>query len=588
MRNWLVEMWDKLNLSPLRSGASKPVKPPLENLKEICDQLDILIRNLDKRVSIVVMGEVKAGKPTLINALVGDNIAPTNVLECTSAIMEIEFAPQEEAVIVFHDGSKQTGTITEIKNLLDSKKESQCDEFFRRCQVVKISYPLAELRNLRLVDTPGIETVTGANEAIANKYIQEADVILWVLDANTLANTRIIDNISKAAKMGKPLVVVLNRIDQVDGDPEELVDYVFSALMVFDIAVVLPLSAKKAYEAVRTDDERLLRESGFVKLRDYLEQNINMATAAVKDESARSSAEALLRLDLAIHDAYLKQLAFLEAQLGKHREEVCLRSEKIVNYLQEWLQNRVYLGGGRGLLDMELNSLKSQSKVTPELIQSNLSREAVARWWEKIAMELNDMFAREWEKNEQLLIADLQSSFEDFENTIYVANQADQGNDLFSNALTGVGEGLKFGSVAAASTAAYLAWLGPNAATIAFIPAAAAVLPTFLISGGVAGLIMGAMGLRAKKKKHNDLMLELKNYVNEIRNKFVYEFLRPTVFPQIKAKSEEVAYQFHQKLVETLCNNWSMEEIDQLRSDLQTYLQSLELLMTKDDTMKSA
>lgn len=54
------------------------------------EALEQLVRNLgDDRYVLAVVGEAKAGKSTLINALLGEQVLPTDVLQSSSAIIEI-------------------------------------------------------------------------------------------------------------------------------------------------------------------------------------------------------------------------------------------------------------------------------------------------------------------------------------------------------------------------------------------------------------------------------------------------------------------------------------------------------------------
>jgi GTPase SAR1 family protein len=76
-----------------------------EKGKNINHNLKLKFENLKrKKFLLAVMGEVKAGKSTFINALLGKEILPTGIGQTTSAIIEI-FKSQEEFVrVTFADG----------------------------------------------------------------------------------------------------------------------------------------------------------------------------------------------------------------------------------------------------------------------------------------------------------------------------------------------------------------------------------------------------------------------------------------------------------------------------------------------------
>ena len=66
-----------------------------ESIDNYRRELNILKNKLGQAMNVVVMGEVKAGKSTLLNAIVGKKIAPTDVLEATAAISELYYSEEE-------------------------------------------------------------------------------------------------------------------------------------------------------------------------------------------------------------------------------------------------------------------------------------------------------------------------------------------------------------------------------------------------------------------------------------------------------------------------------------------------------------
>lgn len=582
LEKWLSEVKGTLAKSPVRKGGDKPVSPQTDGFLKIQNQVDALLSNLEKKLGIVLMGEVKAGKSTIINALAGGQVSPTNTLECTSAILEISYSSDERAEIIFHDGRSIVDSVARIFRTLEQHRGDE--EFFSTCKVVRVGYPLPHLRNLRLVDTPGLATITESNEKTTREYIQSADVVLWVLNANTLGDTEVTMRLSEVARMGKPIIIVVNRIDQVDSSPERLVDYVRDELGIY-AREVFPLSATQAFAGVMKDDQDLMKVSGFTDLIDYLETKIDVRADAMKDESIRSSVEALLRYDLAMHDGYMKQLAFLEAQLSRHYEEVMRRSDKISFNLENWLRDRVHAPGGRALLEQEIQKILKDGDITEEKIKKELSLEAIRAWWGEVLPEFGREFAAEWEGAERAFIEDFRTQIGSLDYPQLANAELLLGDEpgLMGRAITGLEEGIKIGGLAGAGLAAYAAWLGPYAASIAFLPAAMAVVPPLLVFGGLGGLVSG---LLSRKKKQDELRAALRSYVGEVRADFIERFLKPQVFPAIHEQSTAVANELHRQLEATLCNGWSQKDISALKDELRAYIQSINLLLL-DATTRS-
>lgn len=69
--------------------------------------LDIQAQKIIKdKFTLMVAGEAKSGKSTFINAYLGVDILPMQVLQCTSSIVEIKHAPEMELTATFADGKK--------------------------------------------------------------------------------------------------------------------------------------------------------------------------------------------------------------------------------------------------------------------------------------------------------------------------------------------------------------------------------------------------------------------------------------------------------------------------------------------------
>ncbi len=124
------------------------------------------------RVEIVVFGEISTGKSALINALVGKAVTQ----------VDIQGGWTKEIWHVAWEGAGYR-----IAGLADS-------------EVV-------------LIDTPGINEVGGADRGeMAQDTARQADVILFVIDSDL--NETEFSALMALASVNKPIIVVLNKIDQ--------------------------------------------------------------------------------------------------------------------------------------------------------------------------------------------------------------------------------------------------------------------------------------------------------------------------------------------------------------------------------------
>src|ERR1700740_2955315 len=68
-------------------------------------QMLALETRLRQPLRIAVAGRVKAGKSTLVNALLGQRVAPTDVSECTQVVTWFSYGQPERILIRLRDGS---------------------------------------------------------------------------------------------------------------------------------------------------------------------------------------------------------------------------------------------------------------------------------------------------------------------------------------------------------------------------------------------------------------------------------------------------------------------------------------------------
>src|SRR5690606_702927 len=132
---WIDDAMELVEGSPVRrardQGRAMPEPAALDSMDEIPRRLEALRERVAKPLTLAVLGEVKAGKSTLVNALVGADVAPVDVLEATRWVMEIRHGSAPHALLRFTDGSTREGTPQEIHDLLFARREDA--EFVSRC-----------------------------------------------------------------------------------------------------------------------------------------------------------------------------------------------------------------------------------------------------------------------------------------------------------------------------------------------------------------------------------------------------------------------------------------------------------------------
>lgn len=167
--------------------------------------------------NVVVCGEVKKGKSSLLNAIIGQEILPVNNEITTSQIYRISNRERESFQLVFTDGTSQNITKEEL-----SRYGSQIDANLygepvfknRSLSYIQVNVPIAFLpKGISLVDTPGLGALYKSHEWITQTYISHANAIIFVLDPERPIVEQEKKFIERALHVTKDILFVMTKID---------------------------------------------------------------------------------------------------------------------------------------------------------------------------------------------------------------------------------------------------------------------------------------------------------------------------------------------------------------------------------------
>jgi septin family protein len=76
---------------------------------------------------LMIVGEFKRGKSTLINAMLGDNVLPAKVAPCTGLITEVKWGDEPSAVLHPDEGEPRTIAVDEVRDyvVIDPDREGE-------------------------------------------------------------------------------------------------------------------------------------------------------------------------------------------------------------------------------------------------------------------------------------------------------------------------------------------------------------------------------------------------------------------------------------------------------------------------------
>lgn len=254
----------------------------LENNWICQDQLNEIIYKIENdKLVIGVIGQMKAGKSTFLNALIfKDEILPAATTPMTASLSIVTYGPEKKLIVEFYsrgewddlkqfasldvknyesDGnqqskikaaieivSKSAKIIAEIDNLLGTERVDKFEnlieyvgadgKYISITKSVRIEYPLEYLKGVEIVDTPGFNDPVVSREERTKEFLGKADAVVMLLYAGRAFDSTdkdIIFNKLGSIGMGK-ILIGINKYDinYAQGEnPQAMVEYVKQQLL---------------------------------------------------------------------------------------------------------------------------------------------------------------------------------------------------------------------------------------------------------------------------------------------------------------------------------------------------------------------
>ena len=377
----------KTDADKLRSFL-KQVAPTLETYgkKSIVSEIDKAITTTEDSATVLFCGEFKRGKSSLVNAIIGTELCPTDIGIATSVVTTIKYGAVKKAVryygnllenadslkseeIEWEDIDKYTmGDVLEIDNTI----------------LVELSYPSPFLKNgITIIDTPGIGGLDPRHAILTHMALPKADVIVFVTDAGEpLTQSELEFYESKVLSCGKRNVVLVNKSDILTADT--LATHVSNTklqLAKLGGPEVIPVSAKcwELYSKLEENDFLLssnkdavlagitsevetFKKTQYKKYRDMLIAEIDDVYSAISLEIQQLKKDSNDKIKV-VEDLQRQQAALskFRGDLNNPTSQIRLQINSIFEDARNDVANLISTRGGE-LTSIEFNTLLASEK----------------------------------------------------------------------------------------------------------------------------------------------------------------------------------------------------------------------------------
>ena len=361
---------------------------------------------LAKELMVVVCGEIKRGKSSLLTAFLEEkDIFPIDINTCTNVVTVVRYGAVEKIEAILEKQNKGEISYEHIaikrSDIAQFVTEYGNESNAKRVNCLNIQIPNEKLKEgFVFVDTPGVGSLNFEHAQITYGFLPNADVLLFVSDLlNPLTDSEL-KFLEKAYGFCKNVIFPLTKSDQkntdainstIDSNLEKITKA--SGLKREDVQI-LPVSNKMKLRYLETKKEEHLLSSNFKALEDLIWKTIyDNRTKILITPYLQMLTEELNRLKSNFHIQ-------LEA-LAQDKETV----NKLTSELQSKLSKKHLLleGNAKWKADLQFEltnaSITATEEITNESINIServnalLSHEGAAERVESITTEINELLS---------------------------------------------------------------------------------------------------------------------------------------------------------------------------------------------------
>lgn len=306
--------------------------------------LTLLKDKLDKNeLNLTVLGEFNRGKSTFVNSLIGANILPSGLTPTTSSINILKYSTNSYLKAFYKNKSEKEFLLE--KNTFDSLD-------YENINYLEIGSNSDFLKNIIIVDTPGVNDINEQKLEVTYNYIPNSDAVIFLLDAEQILSKSEFNFLQSkilTADIDK-IIFVINKIDNLELTPdslnnpiEEVIEYTKNKLSnYFSNPIIIPYSAKNPLKYIVDNNKAALEKTNYPNLLKAIEENILEKKEAILIDRTTNNIINLIKKninDLELDKSlFIKNIDELENNLNyikNSKNDLEKKVEKLINSFEK-------------------------------------------------------------------------------------------------------------------------------------------------------------------------------------------------------------------------------------------------------------
>ena len=379
----------------------------------------------NQKFSIGITGVMNAGKSTMLNALMGQEILGSAVVPETANLTIVKHGKPEAKVFYWNKNEwekieQSSKQIESIKEFVDETKkifEDKLDNYIKdesvsekvninelakytsaeasgkKCNLVKYVELKSDLNflsdGIEIVDTPGLDDPVIQREEITKEYLSNCDLMIHLMNVSQSATLKDVEFIIDALLYQNitKLLIVITRADTVTKEQlEEVINYTKSSIeqqlkiqnkdnklnYILEHIKFIPISGKMAlYHRTGRSEEAIkngfkLEDTGILEIEGYLDDTlfgVNSSKSELIIKSAKKQIEKTIKKEL-------KSFNYELVLLSKTKDELIIDLENFTK--KKDTNKRIFAS-----LNEDINLYKKDAKNYLETLETFLSTELI-------------------------------------------------------------------------------------------------------------------------------------------------------------------------------------------------------------------
>jgi ribosome biogenesis GTPase A len=367
-----------------------------DSVQKVKDNCTLIKRRLNDAFNIVVIGDFKRGKSTLINALIGEDIVPTAVAPETVTINKISFSETPKAEAVLKNGKRATLSYNELSRQAIEKITEQLPS---EIDFIDIKANVDILKEITIVDTPGLgDLLENLDDKVAD-YLVNADALIYMVSARaplSMTERTFLSSVVMPQSFSRVFAVLnmadtletAENIDKIRESTGEKASEISPNIYVYIISALDELCRRKQLKRPEPELASLL-ENNFLEFETALNNDIILQKDIVKSMRAVALTQSLI-------DDTANRIKLVKNSLALNVEKLMSNEEEFKNEnsaLMKEIENK------KIALANDIDEMKREAK--------NWIAEFLTRLKDEISGIQNTVNVTDLEKHFQFFMSDM-------------------------------------------------------------------------------------------------------------------------------------------------------------------------------------